>query len=77
MEQVWILGFVVESNAGGYAIVGVTVSFGAGEFDVWLVKTDVESCLAWTDSTANTVTVYRGTTDNYWNYVRVRVWVID
>jgi len=33
--------------------------------------------LAWTDSTANTTTLYRGASDTYWNYVRVRVWKID
>ena len=42
-----------------------------------LVKTDVESGLAWTGSTANTVTLYRGATYAYWNYVRVRIWKID
>ena len=33
--------------------------------------------LAWTNSTSNTVTLYRGANDVYWNYVRVRVWIID
>ena len=36
-----------------------------------------ERGLAWTDSTANTLTLYRGLNDVYWNYVRVRVWKID
>jgi len=68
---------VVETGDGGYAVAGFTESYGAGGADVWLVKTDVESGLAWTDSTANTVTLYRGRNDIYWNYVRVRVWKID
>jgi len=42
-----------------------------------LVKTDVESGLVWTDSTADTITLYRGAADTYWNYVRVRIWTID
>ena len=33
--------------------------------------------LAWTNSTSNTVTLYRGANDLYWNYVRVRVWRIN
>jgi hypothetical protein len=59
---------------GGYALAGVTNSFGAGKADLWLVKTDLGSGLAWIDSSANTVTLYRGATDTYWNYVRVRLW---
>jgi hypothetical protein len=68
---------VVETGDGGYAIAGYTHSFGAGGNDVWLVKSDVESGLAWTDSTANTITLCRGATDAWWNYVRVRIWRID
>ena len=34
---------------------------------------------AWlgTDSTADTIILYRGTNDAYWNYVRVRIWTIE
>ncbi len=68
---------VVQTADGGYVLAGYTDSFGAGGSDFWLVKTDVESGLAWTDSTANTITLYRGATDIQWNYVRVRIWKID
>ena len=48
---------------------GVNAQFGIRVFHV-------ESGLAWTDSTADTITLYRGATDPYWNYVRVRIWTI-
>jgi len=72
---------LVQTTDGGYALAGYTYSFGAGSYDFWLVKTDasgnvggVESGLAWVDSSANTVTLYRGAIDTYWNFVRVRLW---
>jgi len=65
---------LVQTSDGGYALAGMTESFGAGSSDFWLIKTNVESGLAWVDSSANTATLYRGATDTYWNYVRVRLW---
>jgi hypothetical protein len=67
---------LVQTSDGGYALAGYTASFGAGGGDVWLVKTDVESGLAWADSSANTITLYRGATDAWWNFVRVRIWQV-
>jgi len=69
---------VVRTSDGGFAIAGFTNNVGAGSYDVYLVKTDVsgEFGLARVDSTANTLTLYRGANDVYWNYVRVRVWKI-
>jgi len=69
---------VVRTSDGGYALAGYTNSSGAGWYDFWLIKTDTQSGvgLAWTDSTKDNITLYRGTTDPYWNYVRVRVWKI-
>jgi len=77
-------GCAIQTSDGGYAIAGWTQSFGAGGWDFWLIKTDqagnaypsFKFGLAWIDSTADTITLYRGATDLYWNYVRVRIWLI-
>jgi hypothetical protein len=70
---------VVQTRDGGYTVVGYTASFGAGGNDIYLIKVGVEgeSGLAWTDSNINIITLYRGTNDVYWNYVRVRIWKIS
>jgi hypothetical protein len=68
---------LIQTSDGRYAIVGQTRSFGYGSstnFDWYLIKVDSESGLAQIDSTTNSVTLYRGATDSYWNFVRVRIW---
>ena len=66
---------VVQTSDGGFAIAGTSTSKGtAGSMDVFLVKTEPEQGLARVDSSANTIVLYRGISDTYWNYVRVRIW---
>ncbi len=43
------VGFsLIQTSDGGYAIAGYTISFGAGETDVYLVKLDAHGNLQWT-----------------------------
>jgi len=68
---------VVQTVDNSYALAGDTNSYGAWDnHDFLLVKADVEMGLAMIGLTNNTITLYRGKTDLYWNYVRVRIWTI-
>lgn|GEM_PF-4664380 len=71
------LNGIVQTRDGGYALVGFKGSEVEDNTAVYVIKTAVngEFGLAYTSLTANTITVYRGDSDPYWNYVRVRIWV--
>ena len=45
---------VVQTSDGGYAIIGQTWSFGAGLNDAWLVKTDANGAVEWTQRYGDT-----------------------
>jgi hypothetical protein len=44
------LGRLVETSDGGFAISGRTTSFGAGDNDAWLVKTDANGMVEFTET---------------------------
>lgn len=68
----------VEIDDGGYALAGYTESLVPNtRYDFLLLRIGAEYGLTWTGSTNKTITVYRGRTDPYWNYMRVRIWIIQ
>jgi hypothetical protein len=67
---------IMQTLDGAYVIAGRIGDWLEDEADLMLVKSNIESGLAWTSSTADTITLYRGATDPWWNFVRVRIWNI-
>lgn len=70
---------LVQTPTGGYVLTGYSSRLSDGDFvmvktDAFGLIADCELGLSLTDSTADTITLYRGAIDLYWNYVRVRIW---
>jgi hypothetical protein len=53
---------IVQTSDGGYAVAGHTNSYGAGDYDIWLVKTDANGNMQWSQA-------YGGTGTDYWGIV--------
>ncbi|MBN2259992.1 MAG: hypothetical protein JW702_05590 [Clostridiales bacterium] len=45
---------LVETSDGGYALAGMTESFGSGKADVWLIKTDIQGNIQWNQTYGDT-----------------------
>jgi hypothetical protein len=71
---------VSQTSNGGYALAGYTYSFGVGDCDMWLVKTDQRGDIAWSGISVyvalwglDILAVYRDNMNTDWNYVRIRI----
>jgi len=67
---------VIQGRDGAFVLAGWYQFFGQSPH-AWYIKIDTENGLAWTDSTLNSIVLYRGVTDGYWNFVRVRIWKVE
>jgi len=71
---------VVQTSNGGYALAGYTYSFGVGDSDMWLIKTDQRGDIAWSGISVyvavwglDILAIYRDNTNTDWNYIRIRI----
>ncbi len=46
-EEIDICNSIIQTADGGYALAGYTRSFGAGEYDMWLVRTNADGDSLW------------------------------
>ncbi|NLE05641.1 MAG: hypothetical protein GX638_12690, partial [Crenarchaeota archaeon] len=68
---------LLQDNDGGYVLIGYVAETDSSHIFINIVKTSVngEVGIAWTSLTENNIILYRGESDPYWNYVRVRIWI--
>lgn len=71
---------VVQTSNGGYALAGYTYSFGVGDSDMWLIRTDQRGDIAWSGISVyiavwglDILAIYRDNTNTDWNYIRIRI----
>ena len=43
----WEVGNIITTSDNGYAIAGITDSWGAGLYDIWIIKLDATGAIAW------------------------------
>ena len=67
----WQWVSIIQTRDGGFT---TAVSQTHDYLTYCLFRADLEQGLAWTTSDTNSTTLYRGATDPYWNFVRVRIW---
>ncbi len=62
---------MIVNEDGGYSLTGSTTSFGSGDWDVWLVKTDSDGVMEWNMTYGGEENEYGGSlvvdnNENYW-----------
>jgi regulation of enolase protein 1 (concanavalin A-like superfamily) len=45
---------LIQTPDGGFALAGTTTSYGAGSYDMWLVKTDIDGSMQWSKTFGGT-----------------------
>jgi hypothetical protein len=67
---------MIQANDGGLVMTASISPTMYAKDTIFLIKTDSEEGLCWSSSAPNKINLYRGSTDPWWNYVRVQIWKI-
>lgn len=65
---------LVASNDGSFVLAGFNEKY---QVILYKATVSLESGLANVATTNNTITIYRGLNDSYWQYVRIQIWKAD